>query len=121
MLEFGDLPYLRAKLDDLLNDRLSEVEELSFIEPDLEINLCPKYDLRTAKDVIYVREGSEIQDIYMELIIHLSDSTFGYNGQSYTIPFNRNEIKALKEYLDSRIPILEEQWRKQEHSEMEEQ
>jgi hypothetical protein len=111
MLEFGDLPHIRNKLDDLLNDQLSAVDSLSFIEPDLEFKLYPKFDLRTAKHVVYVREGSEIQDIYIELIINLSDSTHGYNGQTYTIPFDRDEIKSLKEYLDECIPILEDQWR----------
>jgi hypothetical protein len=53
--------------------------------------------------------------------IRLYDRADGYKGRSYTIPFNRNEIKSLKEYPDERIPILEAQWHEQEHPKMEEQ
>ena len=32
------------------------------------------------------------------------------NGQYFSIPFNRAEIKAIKQYLDLTIPRIESQW-----------
>ena len=109
MLTLGEVTELRDGLSDLLEDRISDVCTLRFIEPDLKFVLYPKLDLRTIKTMC-VREGKEIQDIFGELIINLSDLEYGYNGQSYTFPLNRNDIEQMKNYLDRTIPQLEHQW-----------
>jgi hypothetical protein len=88
LLSFGDVVYLRNSLENLLLDQFREKQTIGFIEPDLEIILYPKYDLRKAKDVLYVREGMEIQDVYAELIVNLADKASGYNGQFYSFPLD---------------------------------
>ena len=109
MLNFGEVIYLRDRLSDLLSDQIDSICSLSFIEPDFEFELHPKLDLRTVNN-LWVREGMEIQDISMDLIISLADLKTGYNGQTYTLPFNRNEIQSMKDYLEQVIPRLEQQW-----------
>ena len=111
LLTFGEVLELREGLVDLLDDKINDICTISFIEPDLEFILHPKLDLRTVKRIIYIEEGLEIRDISTDIIINLADSD-GYNGQSYRYPLNRNEIVALKKYLDDVIPDLEVLWDK---------
>ena len=109
MLNFGEVIYLRDCLNDLLNDQFDSACSVSFIEPDLKFELHPKLDLRTLKN-IWVREGMEIQDISVDLIISLSDMKTGYNGQTYSFPLDRGEIESLWGYLNEVIPLLDNQW-----------
>jgi hypothetical protein len=110
MLGFCEVSYLRDKLDELLEDKIQQPKTVGFTEPDIALKLYPKFDLRASPDIAHAKEGRAIQGIYAELIINLADSILGYNGQSYTIPLDRAELVSLKEYIDRRIPALEEQW-----------
>jgi len=110
VLTLGEVEYLRVTLNNLLNDRIIEKTSIRFIEPDLEFVLFPKYNLRESKDNIWVKEGMEIIDISVYFIIHLSDMKDGYNGQLFSLPFERIEIEKLKCYLDEAIILLNTHW-----------
>ena len=110
MLTLGEVEYLRNAFDDLLNDRITKKSNVSFIEPDLEFALSPKFDVRESENHIWVREGMEIIDISADLIIHLSDMKDGYNGQTFSLPLDRVEIGNLKSYLDNASTKLHFQW-----------
>ena len=88
---------LAHSLDDLLNDKLSEVKTIECMEPDFNFILCPKRDIRNDPDVAYVKEGYEIADIFMEM------KTFFWNGgltDNYlSVTFGRDEIGYLRNYL----------------------
>lgn len=40
----------------------------------------------------YIKEGHEIQDIYIELAINLTDKRGEYTGKKYIMIFDRKEI-----------------------------
>ena len=110
MLTLGEVDCLKNALDDLLNDRISQQSNISFIEPDLEFVLSPKFDVRESENHIWVREGMEIVDIGADIVIHLSDMKNGYNGQTFSLPLDRMEISKLKLYLDEATTKLHLQW-----------
>ena len=110
MLTLGEVDCLKNALDDLLNDRISQQSNVSFIEPDLEFILSPKFDVRESENHIWVREGMEIVDIGADIVIHLSDMKNGYNGQTFSLPLDRTEISKLKLYLDKTTTRLHLQW-----------
>lgn len=101
-LEYGDLIYIRDSFEKLLSDRLSEKTELSFIEPDFEFVLFPKFDLRTVPGA-WCKEGHEIQDISVDFIINLTESNHAYSGEQYILPLNRQEITKWRDYLNDAI------------------
>lgn len=72
---------------------------MGFYEPDLEINLYPKINLWDTGKYSYIKEGHEIQDIYMELNINLMDREGAYTGQKYVMIFDRKEIGKIVEYM----------------------
>jgi len=112
MLTFGELKYIQDCLSDLLDDQIKETLTISFIEPDLELKLHPKYDIRTAKKCV-VREGYEIQDVHAELVINLEAKQTGFVTfvpQKFSYPLDRNDIQSMKDYLDQLMPQLEQQW-----------
>lgn len=99
MFTNGEIEYLKQELEKLLNDEMKEMERISFMEPDIVFTLYPKVDIRTLENVIYVREGCEIQDIYIEFEINVIDEKHMYNQQSYKITLVRNQIIKLYNYL----------------------
>ena len=89
---------LAESLDKLLNDEITEITELPCIEPDFNFVLYPKRDLRDDHKYIYVREGYEIADIYMEWI-----TTFwsdGLTGNYLSVTLDRDDIHILLCYLN---------------------
>jgi len=110
MLLYQDVVYIRDVFNALLNDEITEVYSFSFAEPDLTFNLYPKEDLDLRKDIGFFTKGPHIQDIHAQLVINLSDYKYGINGQTYTFPMNRDEIKLMKKYLDRAITLLDKQW-----------
>ena len=110
MLTLGEVDSLRNALDDLLNDRITKKITVNFIEPDLEVVLSPKFDVREAENHIWVREGMEIIDIGVDIVIHLSDIEYGYNGQTFSLLLDRTEIVKLKLYLNEASTKLHLQW-----------
>lgn len=90
-------------LEKLLNGELEEKEEIGFYEPDLEFYLYPKINLWNTGKYAYIKEGREIQDIYMELNINLTDRSGEYTGQRYVMIFNREEIEKITKYIKNVI------------------
>lgn len=92
-----EIEELAQSLDDLLNDKITEVKTIKCIEPDFNFILVPKRDLRNDKRYTYVKEGYEIADIYMEM------KKFFWNGgltdNFLSISFGRKEIEYLRDYL----------------------
>lgn len=88
---------LATLLDDLLNDKLSEVKTIECIEPDFNFILHPKRDLREDPKYTYIQKGYEIADIYMEMKIF-----FWYEGLTdnhLSVTFDRTDIQYFKNYL----------------------
>ena len=88
---------LAKALDDLLNDKLSEVKAIECIEPDFNFILYPKKDLRKDPKYTYIQDGYEIEDVYMEMKIFFWDK--GITNNFLSVTFYRSDIKYLKNYL----------------------
>ena len=88
---------LEKALTELLDNKLSEVKEIRFIEPDFVFALYPQSDLRNDPKYVYVQPGYEIQDIYLEWKVFF---WYGYLTDNYlTITLFREEIASLRDYL----------------------
>ncbi len=90
------LEYLKR----LLNDELQEYEKITFYEPDLEFEFYPKINLKDTGEYLYIKQGYEIQDIFMKININLTNEEWVYTGQKYVIIFDRNEIERIKDYIE---------------------
>lgn len=88
MLESADVEELAWQLERLLNGGISEETLICFTEPDLNFTLYPKQFT-----------GNFKTDISAELMISLRRSDTNYNGLMLTIPMDRDDIKALLNYL----------------------
>ena len=95
---------LADSIDKLLNDKLDEITEIDCIEPDFKFILHPKRDLRNDLKYIYVREGHEIADIYMEWIVTFWNGGLTDNYLSVTL--YREDMKILLVYLNYAIGKL---------------
>ena len=84
-------------LDDLLNDKLSEIKTIECIEPDFIFILHPKQDLRNDPKYTYIQKGYEIADIYMEMKIFFLHE--GLTDNYLSVTFDRNDIQYFKNYL----------------------
>lgn len=84
-------------LQKLLNDNLAEKTEISFIEPDFQMTLCPKRDLRDDPKYLYVQPGYEIADIYMDWRVYFWSEGLTDNFLSVTL--GREDIEILLTYL----------------------
>jgi hypothetical protein len=89
-LESGDLIRIKKTLDDLVNGRITQVEELGFAEPDFEIVLHPG---GRSKPWI---------EIKVDFIGKLGAA--GVSGQSIKIKFD--DVLRLRDYLAKRIAEL---------------
>ena len=106
MLLAMEVETLKDAIDDLLNDRLEQPNELGFIEPDIEFELYPKEDLRNNSRFLYIAPGNEIADIYMELVI-----SFWHNGLTANrliMRFVQADMEKLECYLKYIIGIINE-------------
>ncbi len=92
---------LEEKLTKLLSDELTEVEEISCIEPDFNFLLYPKRDLREDPKYTYVQPGYEIADIYMEWKVFFWNQ--GLTDNFLCVTLDREEIIKLRDYLSSVI------------------
>lgn len=88
---------LADKIQKLLNDELTEIEEVICIEPDFKFILQPKKDLRENPRYAYVRDGYEFQDVYMEWKIFFWNEGLTDNYLSLTI--DRTDLQYLLNYL----------------------
>ena len=99
LMTSAEIERLLKMIEKLLKDELEEKEEIGFYEPDLEFTLYPKINLWDTGNYAYIKEGHEIQDIYMELNINLTDRSGAYTGQKYVMIFNREEIEKIVTYM----------------------
>lgn len=104
-LEFSEIKQINEKLRSLLNDELSEAETLEFIEPDFQIVLKPKYDIRESGKYSFVAEGQEIEDIKAEFLFFPFLNGV-ITGQRYVMPLYRAELVSFTEYLSAAIQKL---------------
>lgn len=88
---------LANALDDLLDDRLSESQELTLIEPDFCFELIPKQDLRNNSRILYIQPGYEIADISMEWRVSFWHD--GLTANYLTVTLDRTDIRNLRDYL----------------------
>lgn len=103
LMTFAEIEKMLKAMKKILKDELEEKEEIGFYEPDLEFILYPKINLLDTGKYTYIKEGNEIQDIYMELIINLKNRSGIYTGQKYVMIFNREEIEKITKYLEGII------------------
>lgn len=88
---------LRAFMEDLLNDKLTDIKSYECIEPDFDFIFRPKYDIRNNPNLIYVKPGNEIEDVNMELNVNLWNE--GLTCNYFSTLFNRKEIENFYLYL----------------------
>ena len=103
LMTSAELERLLSMLERLLEGKINKKEEIEFYEPDLTFKLYPKLNLWKTGKFAYIKKGYEIQDIYMELHIHLQDNNGAYIGQEYIITFDREEIEKIDVYIKSKI------------------
>lgn len=104
--EFSELKHIRAKLTCLLNNEITSIETLTFLEPDVQIILKPKNDLRDSGEYDFIKEGYEIEDITVEfLLFPFLEGVM--TEQHYVMPLYRDEINELVLYLDKMISNLD--------------
>ena len=94
-----EVEILEKALTALLRDQITEVEQLSFAEPDFRFVFHPKRDRR--KEGVICRPGTEIADIYLEWKIYFWDD--GLTDNHLTIVLDREEIRAFRNYLSEII------------------
>lgn len=95
----AEVDKLLGELENLLKDELNEQKTISFLEPDLVFDLYPKMNLWDTGKYAYIKEGYEIQDIYMKLNINLTNREGVYTGQKYVMIFDREEIEKIVAYI----------------------
>lgn len=88
---------LEERLSKLLDNKLTEIDEMVCVEPDFIFKLYPQTDLRKDPKYTYVQPGYEIRDIYLEWKIYFWHR--GITDNCLTITFGREEIKSLRDYL----------------------
>lgn len=88
---------LAEALDNLLKDKVPEIQTIECIEPDFNFILHPKRDLRDDPKYTYIQKGFEIADIYMEMKIFFWHE--GLTDNHLSIAFDRLDIQYLRNYL----------------------
>ncbi len=98
---------LRDNIEKLIQDLLTEQEELEFIEPDLTFVLNPKKDLRDSGRYSYIDLEHEIVDIYADLHVHFWNG--GLTANYISLCFDRSDLEKLLVYLRLTTNLLTEQ------------
>lgn len=88
---------LRDDIAKLLDDKVERAENISFIEPDFEMTLYPKYNLKDNSHVIYIQEGKEIQDVYADVQVNLWNN--GLTCVNFGFTLDRDDLEILYKYL----------------------
>ncbi len=98
VLKSSEVDKLAYNLTDLLNGEITQPFKLRMIEPDFVFMLYPIRDLRLDQNRV-VAPGHEFSDIYVEWRIYFWDD--GLTDNFLTITLYREDIKALRDYLES--------------------
>ena len=99
-LEYRDIISIRDNLSRLLSGQLSEMKELSFTEPDFELAMYPKDELNK-RPGYWRRNCRDMCDMCVDFVINFYDD--GYNGESYVLPLDEDEIALFHDYLDKAV------------------
>lgn len=99
LLTSAEVENLLYELQLLIDDKINEIEEVEFLEPDIKFVLYPKINLWDTGKYEYIKEGYEVQDVFIEVNINLTDDDGVYTGQKYVIPFSRDGITYFVDYL----------------------
>ena len=91
-----EIDVLAEKLRDLLDDNILKEETVSFTEPDFNIVLRPKTDLRRDPNYIFVAPGAAIEDVSVLLEINLSGNS---SSNRLIVGLNRRETEILLCYI----------------------
>ncbi|MDE6726985.1 MAG: hypothetical protein K2J80_03475 [Oscillospiraceae bacterium] len=83
-----EVPALSRELEKLLNGEITKDKSIGFTEPDLTFELHPKSVL-----------GKDEIDVCAELMIALRRPDTNYNGAVLALPFSRDDLESLSEYL----------------------
>lgn len=94
-----EVEYLRDVLGALLDGKLKEDGHVRFAEPDFEFCLSVAKRLYDQPGKVVYRNGYMDIDISMEMIIHFWYDDGGLGSNTFTMTFNRNEIRAFYAYL----------------------
>lgn len=94
----SDIDYLVDMLEKSLNYEFKEAVTVSFPEPDFSFELYPVLDLRTCDNILYVREGCELQDIFSEFEIHFWDSGI-LTGNKLCLTLSKDIMEIFVLYL----------------------
>lgn len=79
------LDELTDTLADLIDNKIQEVKETSFIEPDFVFELYPKVEPKDKSHHFYIKLGFEIFDIYLEWRIYTWNECFTGNNLTITL------------------------------------
>ena len=102
ILACDEIDYLVSKLNSLLNDEITNDEEIEFWEPDFTFKLIGKKDLRKDKKYIYIAKGFEIEDICLYWNVHFWNKEEGaLSGNMLSICLFREDIEKLLSFLQS--------------------
>lgn len=93
----SEVDELEEKLSKLLDNKLTESEEMVCIEPDFIFKLYPQTDLRENPEYTYVQPRYEIQDIYLEWKVFFWCD--GLTDNHLVVNLGRDEIKSMRDYL----------------------
>lgn len=92
---------LARAFSDLLDNKITEVTEMTCAEPDFIFKLFPQADLRNDPKYTYIRPGCEIRDIYLEWKIYFWDD--GLTDNHLSVKLDRADIVRLRDYFESVI------------------
>ena len=94
-----ELDELTNALTDLLDNKIQEAKEISFIEPDFVFELYPKVESKEKSQNFLIKPGFEIRDIYLEWRVYIWNK--GFTANYLTITLGRDDIISLRDYLVS--------------------
>ena len=99
LLQKADVDEIIKTLNDLIYDKTTDEQELSFIEPDLTMRLYPAH-LNVSGNGCWHRTGHSTSDCFLDITIHFRDTKGVYIGEEWTITLNRTEIMKLLDGLE---------------------
>ena len=88
---------LEDNLTKLIDNKILEIKEIACIEPDFRFKFYPQINMKDDPKNIYIRDGYEMQDIYLEWKIFFWNE--GLTENYLTITRYRDDIVKLRDYL----------------------
>lgn len=92
-----EIEEMASAFGDLMQDKIQDISDLEFVEPDIKFVLEPKKDLRDDPRITYVKPGHEILDISAQMQISFWNGWLTANYLS--LAMGRTEISMFATYL----------------------